>query len=1097
MADGGSLLAKVHDLKALLDEGLLSSAEFDEERAALLRSHRAFADAAPTGRTLGSADEAEPPAPRQPAQAPLPRPRPGAARAASPQVDVRHRATGSTVRLASSPLAHASNEELDELSLLLSDNEAEVRRLDGELHGASGDARLHLQQQRRVAQTARQALVRRHSALMGPSGSASALSASREQHGVASRQSPPMPTSVALSERPTRHGTGSPVSPASPVSPTIRSSRRNLMLSPTRSAATSTPSARSSRRRQLEDRSLQTDRTPLGTPASRAHRSPVQVTQLAAEHARVIEHRAVPRSPLPRGAELAAATPLPATPSGWADSPEEPQRVAVGPQSELEQTLERHRQSQENVSSAIKAMGRVHAAATAASVPARRAPATDYAHSLTTVRNRIYGNGFQDGRETVMSPDGQPVAWRARTPEFGAPRTAMSASPYRRPDFGTSDTDATLQPPQLIPQQQQADGSPLHAQQLEDYARSAREEAQLLEEEALQLQFRATAAAAEEVQRKREENARVSEADAAEKIAAMLRQKEGDARRLVAVASEQRQAFEEHAARLDGRRVGASPVVLQRARSPQLVPARRLTMRSPDLLPRMARSPTLVPAQPTPDLLNDGAVDFSSDATADDRRGARTPSPISQTRVWEEKESQLRAMQQQVAAQQQALVAQQQAAEANMQAQADRAALLMQQQLEALLAAKVSPAQFSPSVHADDGSVALSAEAYGKLSAYFAKYQDLIPQGELTNIELSNVGLVTARNSPPRPQQVRQPEPEPEPEPVPVTQKKAKLMIAETRRCPELRAGLVALIRDGRLQTAFKLWDKDRDNLLSESELREGLQGLLGQGVSAEQVSAMFQSGGAGDLSMPEFLQVLTVLDSSLRMAKKVAHKFHGELQDMSASLQEAFEGFGTNGDGVLSRQELVKGLRSIGIDMSTSDERELMSLLDTDGDGEIDVGEFVSEFKVNMRGILPTTSQAAPAQLAAVLATLESSAKPDELSGVLLADPYGQAKVSWYIGTRRATDSDYVGICRADDSSKNCGSDYVYNGSGSAAGELAVNLSEHSKGCQYIACYYWSIDEVLVMQSQPFVMGAAVDVVDQVRITFGAHFLHCPLLFP
>ena len=45
-----------------------------------------------------------------------------------------------------------------------------------------------------------------------------------------------MPLSVALSA-PTRHGTGSPASPASPGSPTIRSSRRNLMLSPARSAA--------------------------------------------------------------------------------------------------------------------------------------------------------------------------------------------------------------------------------------------------------------------------------------------------------------------------------------------------------------------------------------------------------------------------------------------------------------------------------------------------------------------------------------------------------------------------------------------------------------------------------------------------------------------------------------------------------------------------------------------------------------------------------------------------------------------------------------------------------------------------------------------
>ena len=153
--------------------------------------------------------------------------------------------------------------------------------------------------------------------------------------------------------------------------------------------------------------------------------------------------------------------------------------------------MARHQQSQAKVSSAIKAMGQVHATAVNASVRSRRDREQHH----------------YDGGEAIMTPVAQQLAWRSRTPEIGEPMTAMSAS-----SFDTS-----------------------HQQQhIERFAQDAREEARRLEDEALQLQFRASAAAAEEAMRHREELARVAEAAAAGKIAAMLAQKEDDARRVAA-----------------------------------------------------------------------------------------------------------------------------------------------------------------------------------------------------------------------------------------------------------------------------------------------------------------------------------------------------------------------------------------------------------------------------------------------------------------------------------------------------------------------------------------------------------------------------------
>ena len=91
----------------------------------------------------------------------------------------------------------------------------------------------------------------------------------------------------------------------------------------------------------------------------------------------------------------------------------------------------------------------------------------------------------------------------------------------------------------------------------------------------------------------------------------------------------------------------------------------------------------------------------------------------------------------------------------------------------------------------------------------------------------------------------------------------------------------------------------------------------------------MFQAGGISHLPLDGFLRVLEILQSSSRMGQQVAQLFRAQLEDLGASLEEAFDGFDKNNDGVLTRTELVQGLRSIGLTISLSDERQLMSMLD------------------------------------------------------------------------------------------------------------------------------------------------------------------------
>ena len=120
----------------------------------------------------------------------------------------------------------------------------------------------------------------------------------------------------------------------------------------------------------------------------------------------------------------------------------------------------------------------------------------------------------------------------------------------------------------------------------------------------------------------------------------------------------------------------------------------------------------------------------------------------------------------------------------------------------------------------------------------------------------------------------------------------------------------------------------------------------------------MFQAGGISHLSLDGFLRVLEILRSSLRMGQQVAQLFRAQLEDLGASFEEAFDGFDKDNDGVLTRTELVQGLRSIGLTISLSDERQLMSMLDTNGDNAIEWHEFAAEFDKMKESICPSPAQ-------------------------------------------------------------------------------------------------------------------------------------------
>ena len=62
--------------------------------------------------------------------------------------------------------------------------------------------------------------------------------------------------------------------------------------------------------------------------------------------------------------------------------------------------------------------------------------------------------------------------------------------------------------------------------------------------------------------------------------------------------------------------------------------------------------------------------------------------------------------------------------------------------------------------------------------------------------------------------------------------------------------------------------------------------------------------------------------------------------------MQKVFQAMDTNGDGHLSEDELLQGLRKCGYNLTRQQVKKLVTNLDKDGDGHISFEEFISAFQ-------------------------------------------------------------------------------------------------------------------------------------------------------
>ena len=131
----------------------------------------------------------------------------------------------------------------------------------------------------------------------------------------------------------------------------------------------------------------------------------------------------------------------------------------------------------------------------------------------------------------------------------------------------------------------------------------------------------------------------------------------------------------------------------------------------------------------------------------------------------------------------------------------------------------------------------------------------------------------------------------------------------------------------------FAKFDVDGDGEITISELKKG----MGAKFSEQEINAVFALGDTdqdGSISFLEFAKLM------IPAAAETLAKFWKSFRDLK-SVRAAFKQFDADGDGAISRQEVMAGTKAAGRQFTQEEVETFFVLADQDGDGAIDFSEF------------------------------------------------------------------------------------------------------------------------------------------------------------
>lgn len=150
-------------------------------------------------------------------------------------------------------------------------------------------------------------------------------------------------------------------------------------------------------------------------------------------------------------------------------------------------------------------------------------------------------------------------------------------------------------------------------------------------------------------------------------------------------------------------------------------------------------------------------------------------------------------------------------------------------------------------------------------------------------------------------------------------------------------------------ETAFALFDKNKDGTISREEFRSAMNnmGIKLQPAELDSIMRSIDTDLDGGIKYREFIKKLQIYGAQIvTEEQQILNTVYESIKKLGYSLHEVFQIFDRDNDGEISRQDLLDSFNNFGLGLSVAQIEKIMKLIDSNKDGAIEFSEFNRVFE-------------------------------------------------------------------------------------------------------------------------------------------------------